>query len=186
MQAKLRVLAVSVVGIVCLFSSSCDREAPYAKWRRHFDEVARNPRLPVATEGCVDELGDELARQLLTEVSTEYARFAFDGERRFAQIKMEGFQWPGDPSDGLRLQRVGASESAMWYGYEGTTIGEIRFDDENVIVTVFGTLNYRTGERIPESQPIEVAIPWPKGTMPEPGILLEDTPYATPPARDRP
>lgn len=133
----------------------------------------------------IDELvaahGPENAARIVDAKAKQSSVIAFDGATRLAKIVRQTKEWKGpDPaktgySDGLLLKGFGHAPSAVWDGPMGTRISSVRFDDDNLIVSIYGHLQLDSSTRtIPQESPEEYILPWPKGSQPSSGSIYND------------
>lgn len=173
MRRRTRLLAPIVVSLVGLCMNSCSDSNTYLKWQRHFEEIARNPQVVAHPMDCLDNLGFERTSQLLSQISSDHACFAYDGGLRFAQIHKGGFHCrENGPSDALVLSSLDPRKTAVWRGQPGIGISQIQFADRVIKVTIF-RLNPQ--EHDPhEARTVVVTIPWQEGSEPDAGTFEDE------------
>ena len=93
---------------------------------------------------------------------------AFDRDSRVAQILPNMLTYGDRSLDGLSLHTIGDDTGSMTFQLPiGTRIQSVSFEDDALVVTIFGDLELRGKTiSIPEQNPEVYKVNWQRGTAP--------------------
>ena len=167
-KLTLRSIAIFIplcVAAICAIWSAHLRHKRTAAREAFSRAVESKSLLPV---GQVEyRLTDREVNQMLRRAARSDL-IVFDGHSRVAQIQPNMLKYGDRSVDGLSLHTIGDDTGSMTFQLPiGTRIRLVSFEDDALVVTIFGDLELR-GKKIsiPEQNPELYKVNWQRGSAP--------------------